>query len=59
VFVRYFFEENIHGNFMFCRPLTETTTGTDMFKAVNDSITSEDIFCKIVSASVQMEQQLW
>jgi hypothetical protein len=29
--------------FMFCRPLSERTAGSDVFKAVNDYITSEDI----------------
>jgi hypothetical protein len=43
VYVRYCFEENIHENFMFCRPLTERTTGSDVLKAMNDYITSEDI----------------
>jgi hypothetical protein len=43
VFVRFCFEENIHGDFMFCRPLTERTTGNDMFKAANGYIASVDI----------------
>jgi hypothetical protein len=43
VFFRYCFEENIQEDFMCCRLLTERTTGSDMFKAVNDYITSEDI----------------
>jgi hypothetical protein len=38
----YCFEENINEDFIFRRPLTERTTGSDMLKAVTDYITSED-----------------
>jgi hypothetical protein len=37
------FEENINKHIIFRCPLTERTTWSDMFKAVNDYITSEDI----------------
>jgi hypothetical protein len=43
VFVRYCFEENIQEEFMFCLPLSERCTGSDIFKAVNDHFTAEDI----------------
>jgi hypothetical protein len=43
VFVRYCFEENIQEKFMFCLPLSERCTGSDIFKAVNDYFTAEDI----------------
>jgi hypothetical protein len=42
VFVRYCFKENIQEEFMFCLPLSEST-GSDIFKAVNDYFTAEDI----------------
>jgi hypothetical protein len=48
MFVRYFFEENIHDDNIFCRPLTERTTGSDMFRAVNDCITSEKFWSNCV-----------
>jgi hypothetical protein len=43
VFVRYCFEENIQEDFMFCLPLSEKCTGSDIFKAVNDCFAAEDI----------------
>jgi hypothetical protein len=43
VFVRYWFEENIQEEFMFCLPLSERCARTDIFKAVNDHFTAEDI----------------
>jgi tetrahydromethanopterin S-methyltransferase subunit F len=42
VFFRYCFEEKIQEEFMFCLPLSERCTGSDIFKAVND-FTAEDI----------------
>jgi hypothetical protein len=44
VFVRYCFEENTQEEFMFCLPFSERCTGSDIFKAVNDYFTAEDIF---------------
>jgi hypothetical protein len=43
VFVRYCFEENIQEEFMFCLLLSERYTGSNIFKAVNDYFTAEDI----------------
>jgi hypothetical protein len=43
VFFRYCFEENIQKEFMFCLPLSERCTGSEIFKAVNDYLTAEDI----------------
>jgi hypothetical protein len=43
VFVTYSFEENIQEEFMFCLPLSERCTGSDIFKVVNDYFTAEDI----------------
>jgi hypothetical protein len=43
VFVRYSFEEIIQEEFMFCLPLLERCTGSDIFKAVNGYFTAEDI----------------
>jgi hypothetical protein len=43
VSVRYCFEENIQEGFMFCLPLPERCTGSDIFKRVNDCFTAEDI----------------
>jgi hypothetical protein len=43
VFVRYCFEENIQEEFMFCLPLSERCTRSDIFKVVNDRFTAEDI----------------
>jgi hypothetical protein len=43
VFVRYCLEENVQEEFMFCLPLSERCTGSDLFKAVNDCFTAEDI----------------
>jgi hypothetical protein len=43
VFVRHCFEENIQEELMFCLPLSERCTGSDIFKAVNDYFTAEDI----------------
>jgi Tfp pilus assembly protein PilO len=43
VFVGYFFEDNIQEEFMFCLPLSERCTGSDMSKAVNDYLRAEDI----------------
>jgi hypothetical protein len=37
------FEENIQEEFMFCLPLSERCTGSDIFNAVNDHFTAEDI----------------
>jgi hypothetical protein len=45
VFVRYSFEENTQEAFMLCLPLSERCTGSDIFKAVNDNFTAEDISC--------------
>jgi hypothetical protein len=36
VSAKYRFEENIREDFMFCRPLTDRTIGSALFKAVND-----------------------
>jgi hypothetical protein len=44
VFVRYCFEKNTQEEFMFCLPLSERCTGSDIFKAENDYFTAEDIF---------------
>jgi hypothetical protein len=44
VFVRYCFEENIQEEFMFCLPPSERCTGSDIFKAVNDCFTAEDMY---------------
>jgi hypothetical protein len=43
VFVGYCFEENIQEEFMFCQPFSERCTGSDIFKAVIDYFTVEDI----------------
>jgi hypothetical protein len=43
VFVRYCFEENIPEEILFCLPLSERCTGSDIFKAVNNCFTAEDI----------------
>jgi hypothetical protein len=43
VFVRYCFDENIQEEFMFCLPLSDRCAGSDIFKAVNDYFTAEDI----------------
>jgi hypothetical protein len=43
MFGRNFFDENNHEYFMICWPLTDGITGNYMLKAMNDSITSEDI----------------
>jgi hypothetical protein len=43
VFVRYCFEENIQEAVMFCLPLSERCTGSDIFKVVDDYYTAEDI----------------
>jgi hypothetical protein len=43
VFVRYCFQENTQEEFMFCLPLSEIYTGSDIFKTVNDYFTAEDI----------------
>jgi hypothetical protein len=43
VFVRYCFEENTQEAFMFCLQLSERCTGSDIFKALNDYFTAEDI----------------
>jgi hypothetical protein len=58
VFVRYCFEENIQEKFMFCLPLSDRRTGSDVFKAVNDYFTAELQTGQTASASVQTEQQL-
>jgi hypothetical protein len=41
--VRHCFKENIQEEFMFCLPLSERCTGSDIFKAVKDYFTAEDI----------------
>jgi hypothetical protein len=43
VYVRYCFEENTQETFMFCLPLSERRTRSEIFKAVNDYFTAEDI----------------
>jgi hypothetical protein len=43
VFVRYCFQENIQEEFMFYLPFSERCTGSDIFKAMNDYFTAEDI----------------
>jgi hypothetical protein len=43
VFIRYCFEEKFQEKLMFCLPLSERCTGSDIFKAVNDYFTAEDI----------------
>jgi hypothetical protein len=43
VFVRYCLEENIQKDFIFCPPLSERCTGSDISKAVNDYFTAEYI----------------
>jgi hypothetical protein len=43
VFVRYSFKENFQEEFKFCLPLSGRCTGSDIFKAVNDNFTAEDI----------------
>jgi hypothetical protein len=40
LFVRCCFEENIQEELMFCLPLSERCTGSDIFKAVNDCFTA-------------------
>jgi hypothetical protein len=58
VFVRYFFEDNTQEAVMFCLPLSERCTGSDIFKAVNDYFTAEIFLGQTASVSVQTEQQL-
>jgi hypothetical protein len=41
VLVRYCFEGNIQEEFMFCGPLSERCTESDIFKAVNDHFTAD------------------
>lgn len=36
VYVRYTFEENIHEDFLFCRPLESYTSGEAIFKKINE-----------------------
>jgi hypothetical protein len=43
VFVRFCIERNIQELFMFCLPFSERCTGSDIFKAMNDYFTAEDI----------------
>jgi hypothetical protein len=43
VFIRYCFGENIQEEFLICLPLSERCTGSDIFEAVNDCFTAEDI----------------
>jgi hypothetical protein len=40
VLVRHCFEQNIQEDFMFCLPLSERCTESDIFKAVNDHFTA-------------------
>jgi hypothetical protein len=44
LFVTYSFYEKIQGEFMFFQLLSERCTGIDIFQAVNDCFTAEDIF---------------
>jgi hypothetical protein len=44
VFVKYCFQENTQEESMLCLPLSERCTGSDIFKAVNDYFTAEDIY---------------
>jgi hypothetical protein len=43
VFVRYYFEENIQEEFMFCQLILERFTGSDIFKVVNDYFKVDNI----------------
>jgi hypothetical protein len=43
-FIKYCFEENIQEELTFYVPFSGTCTESDIFKAVNDYFTAEDVF---------------
>jgi hypothetical protein len=44
VYIRYYFEENIHEEFMFGLPLSKRCTGKDKFTAVNEYFATEFVY---------------
>jgi hypothetical protein len=56
VSVGYCFEENIHEDFKFCRPLTDRIAGSDTFKDVNDLSLQKILHGQTESKSVRMIQ---